>query len=409
MVSAGNAEVVQYISALDLSPDEFVRRYVAENTPVILTDCLSSEAWARAREWTPERLAELAPPGSCVHVAPLQADGRDKWLESADLWPGAAELEPLPGIVHPDRILAVAAARIDVSVDDFAASLHGRGPLPALYADGASNFDKSFGFLAKDLPGPPAVGDSLLFKRLDMWLGSRTFSTLHFDNYENLFAQLVGEKEFLLMPPGDTSRLVDGRLRKAYLSRREEDGVYERRASGLSDEAVMNYAAYDIHAPPAEYAERAGKLRRTVVRVRAGEVLYLPFGWWHQVTATPAEHGLCASAAFFFEPFFVRLQPKALAKAGPLLPNPKYRELCARLGLDDSDDDEQKPLAGEAAKAKGKGKGSDGYSSSQQQQLPVAMAAPSQQDSSQSKLQNAVTERENITETTTGNVDANKK
>jgi len=315
-----------------------VVRFVAENTPVVLEDALS-EGWSRALTWTPERFAAAAPEGTLLRVAPLMADGRDKWVESADLWPGAAQAEALPGVIHKDRVLAVAAARIDVSAEDFAASLRGEGSLPSLYADGASNFEHSFKFLAEDVPEPPAVGASLLFRRVDLWLGSRTLSTLHYDNYENLFAQLVGEKVFVLCPPGDTGKLVDGRLRKAYAKWNPEDGGFERCESGLSEEAVLNYAAYDIDAPPQEYEERAAKLRRTTVRVRAGEVLYLPFGWWHQVRGVPAEHGLCASAASFYEPFFVRLQPKALTKPGPLLPNPKYRKICARLHLDSSDDE----------------------------------------------------------------------
>jgi len=333
-------ELVQRTSARSLDPDEFVRRFVAENTPVVLEDALS-EGWSRALAWTPDALAAAAPAGAMVRVAPLQADGRDKWVESAALWPGADELDALPGVIHTDRVLAVAAARIEVPAEAFACALRGKGQLPALYADGASNLEHSFGFLAADVAVPLEVGASLQFRRTDLWLGSRTLSTLHFDNYENLFAQLVGEKEFVLCPPGDTPFLVDGRLRKAYAAWSSEgDGHFARHADGLSEEAVLNYAAYDVDAPPEEYAERAQKLRRTVVRVRAGEVLYLPFGWWHQVRAFPAEHGLCASAAAFYEPFFVRLQPRALARPGPLLPNPKYRRLCERLRLGDSDDEE---------------------------------------------------------------------
>lgn len=331
------------IPAASLSADEFIRKYVAENEPVILQNALP-ERWVHALAWTPDTIASLAPEGTRVRVAPLDADGCDKWIESAELWPGARTLEPLPGVVHEDRFLAVAAERIEISAPDFAAALRGEGSLPALYADGAQNASHSFGFLAEGLPGTPAVGGSLLFKHTDLWLGGRTRSTLHYDNVENLFAQLVGEKEFLLCPPGDTKYLVDGRLRKAYKTWRGEEAMFERTSQGISSEAVLNYAAYDIHSPPIEYAERAEKLRMQSVRVQAGEVLYLPFGWWHQVSGIPSEHGLCASASSYFEPFFVRLQPKALTKPGPLLPNPKYRRLCERLGLGDSSDEEgQKP------------------------------------------------------------------
>ncbi|CAE7429143.1 JMJD7 [Symbiodinium natans] len=281
-----------------------------------------------ALSWTPESLLEMAPADALVKVAPLMAHGRDKWVESADLWPDAKEAEPLPGVVRTDVVLAVAASRIEVPMADFVASLQGRPGLPACYADGAGNMQHSFSFLQSQLSGFPSLGESLIFNRTDMWLGGQTVSTLHFDNYENLFVQLVGEKEFLLCPPGDTDHLVDGRLRKAYATWEKSgggegasstSGTFSRTSGGLSTEAVMNYAAYDLDDPPAEYADDAAKLRRTVVTVRAGEVLYLPFAWWHQVRATPGPSGLCASAAAFFAPFFVRLQPRSLSTTGPML------------------------------------------------------------------------------------------
>lgn len=69
------------------------------------------------------------------------------------MW-GSSHL-PLPA--PQDRVLAVAASRIEVPVEDFAASLQGAGPLPSLYADGASNLQHSFGFLSGHLPEAPKV------------------------------------------------------------------------------------------------------------------------------------------------------------------------------------------------------------------------------------------------------------
>merc|ERR1712216_424366 len=107
--------------------------------------------------------------------------------------------------------------RITVPMTDFAASLWRERDLPKFYADGNDNLEQSFSFVAKDFPGPPLPlngPDPLLdYKRCDLWLGPGTVSELHFDNYENVFAQLVGDKSFLLFPPGDTKKLVDGRLR----------------------------------------------------------------------------------------------------------------------------------------------------------------------------------------------------
>lgn len=94
-------EPVARVAAADLHPDDFVRQFVAENTPVILEGALSPD-WQGPMAWTPEALARLAPPGASVRVAPLMEDGRDKWVESADLWPGASDLEALPGVLHED-------------------------------------------------------------------------------------------------------------------------------------------------------------------------------------------------------------------------------------------------------------------------------------------------------------------
>mmetsp|Transcript_24218 Transcript_24218/g.55297 ORF Transcript_24218/g.55297 Transcript_24218/m.55297 type:complete len:255 (+) Transcript_24218:215-979(+) len=134
-----------------------------------------------------------------------------------------------------------------------------------------------------------------------------------------------------------SKNLVDGRLRKVYYTWTGDD--FERCPAGVSNEAVLNYAAYDIHDPPEEYKDRACALRPLEVEVGPGEVLYLPFGWWHEVYAVPYE-GLCASVSFMYEPLFVRLQPKHRPVLGPLMFNPKYRPTFEELGLmEDSEED----------------------------------------------------------------------
>jgi hypothetical protein len=75
------------------------------------------------------------------------------------------------------------------------------------------------------------------------------------------------------------------------------------------------------------------------VTVEAGDALYIPIGWWHEVTALPAAGPLCCSASFMFTPFFVRLRSRSVA--GPLTLNPKYRHLWDRAEVDDEDDSEK--------------------------------------------------------------------
>jgi hypothetical protein len=74
------------------------------------------------------------------------------------------------------------------------------------------------------------------------------------------------------------------------------------------------------------------RLPAVAIDVRAGELLYLPFGWWHQVYSQPDcgadGGGLCASVSHSYTPFFCRLGGRATARLGPIGVNPAYRVLA---------------------------------------------------------------------------------
>lgn len=94
-----------------------------------------------------------------------------------------------------------------------------------------------------------------------LWAGSRdTRSGLHFDYADNLLAQIAGTKRVLLAPPRD-ARLLYPRPSNHCSSRVDSD-----------DPDTMRFPRY-AHATFHE-----GELR-------AGEVLYVPPGWWHAIRA----------------------------------------------------------------------------------------------------------------------------
>ncbi|KAG7351813.1 cupin-like domain containing protein [Nitzschia inconspicua] len=149
--------------------------------------------------------------------------------------------------------------------------------------------------------GPDAV---------NLWMGDeRAVSAMHKDHYENLFYVLSGEKVFSLCPPADAPFLYE---------RQVVSGQFQSRISqpGRSDAAPSwsvtidtvdqseemppssnaprkNYAkVHWIAADPfRQHAHRDHPLLRYAhpmpnVRVRAGEMLYLPSLWFHRVTQT---------------------------------------------------------------------------------------------------------------------------
>jgi len=186
--------------------------------------------------------------------------------------------------------------------------------------------EHSFGFLREGFFSPPAFAEALELKRVDLWLGARTVSRMHFDNLDNVFAQVVGSKTFVLARPADGAACQGGkRLRKARQCY-THPGVFSREGGGVMHETVLNYLG--VARPPT--------LPATAVTLGPGDLLYLPFGWWHEVHGhpEPVAGGLCASISHFYEPYYCRLGGKACKMLGPLMVHPRY---CK----DEGDEDEE--------------------------------------------------------------------
>jgi hypothetical protein len=100
--------------------------------------------------------------------------------------------------------------------------------------------------------------------RARFWLSAaNTSSPLHRDPPDNLFAQILGRKRFVLLAPGETENLYPYRI-----------------WSGLPD-----FARADAERPDYARFPRLRRARPVTCEVGAGEVLYLPRYWWHQVTS----------------------------------------------------------------------------------------------------------------------------
>jgi hypothetical protein len=96
-----------------------------------------------------------------------------------------------------------------------------------------------------------------------IWLGPKgTLTPLHCDYDDNLFAQIWGSKRFVLFPP------------------HHDDFLYTREVN-----PVLFGSAFDPGAPDFEAMPLAQQAVPLECVVSAGELLYLPAGWFHQVRA----------------------------------------------------------------------------------------------------------------------------
>lgn len=100
-------------------------------------------------------------------------------------------------------------------------------------------------------------------RRTNLWIGpAGTCSKFHYDEDENLFWQLYGQKRFILAAPSATDNLYP-------TNRSWGDG----------------YSPVDPKQPDFDAFPRFAGVTCHEVVLEPGDLLYLPPGWWHDVTS----------------------------------------------------------------------------------------------------------------------------
>lgn len=98
---------------------------------------------------------------------------------------------------------------------------------------------------------------------MDLWIGSKSYtSNLHFDAVDNVNLQIYGSKSFILYPPQ-----ISG---------------FKCRSIWSGTGHISTYKTYeDMRIGDASKQIDLERCQHIVLN--AGEMLYLPFSWWHEV------------------------------------------------------------------------------------------------------------------------------
>lgn len=231
-----------------ITPARFLSEYLDARRPVILRGL--ADEW-RSRSWTPEYLK--------------QAFGKVRI--SYEVWDGGlAPNNPLE-FARRQRFCETTLEQFIEMVEAAPQTLDGvyGAALPFHAAaeelqDATTALDAYMGF--------PALYALRIRRRLKhtplLWLGpAGTLSPLHFDKLDNFFFQVYGRKKWILVPPD------------------QSDHVYWPCAAFGKN--LLHWSPVDVEHPDFEKFPRLANARPMELVVEAGDVLFVPVGWWHAV------------------------------------------------------------------------------------------------------------------------------
>ena len=217
-----------------VSRDEFIDRYARCSRPLVLTDVTAD--WPAMQRWSPQDLKQRF-----GHLeVEIQAErNTDAQYEQNKL--AHRRTQRLADFV--DRVLA-------------------GGPTNDYYMTANNEVLREPGFapLLADIGSLPAVCDRMQLSRLSsFWFGpAGTVTPLHHDTVMLFHTQVVGRKRWRFISPLETPKLYN------------HNGVF---------------SPIDVDRPDLLRYPTFSEVKMLEVVVEPGETVFLPLGWWHQVTS----------------------------------------------------------------------------------------------------------------------------
>lgn len=282
-----NADSVEELDE-EPSPLEFMR-YVARNTPFVVRGGASD--WPAVKRWTASYLRESLA-GHHVNVAvtpygnadaPTDQDGHlifAKPHEEEQLFSSFLDYltsQELSSHSSPESRGEVRYAQ--TQNDNL------RNEYSSLY----SQVPPSIPFARIALQNEPDA--------VNLWIGSSASVTaLHRDNYENVYVQVAGRKHFVLLPA----------LCQPCVNEQElEPASYVREARGLrlqkEDGDKVPFATWDPDNPTIRSTKYSHLARPLRVTLEPGDMLYLPAMWYHKVSQSCSEEGICVAINYWYD------------------------------------------------------------------------------------------------------------
>lgn len=147
---------------------------------------------------------------------------------------------------------------------------------------------------------------------INFWLGnSHSTTALHKDNYENIYVQILGRKHFVLLPPVEAACVNE----KSVLAGTYVPQPRSSTSSSLSSEQhgeeliikidepeeYVPFATWDPDEPEKNATPFSQYSRPLRVTLEEGDMLYLPALWYHKVSQSCNDEGICCAVNYWYD------------------------------------------------------------------------------------------------------------
>ncbi|KAG9961190.1 phospholipase A2, partial [Aureobasidium melanogenum] len=274
---------------------EFLQ-YVARNRPFVVRK--GAQDWTAVQKWDSHYLLNVLG-DSLVNVAITPFGNADAVLKEAD--GSLSYVKPLERLEPFDKVIRyISEQELDQSE-----------PTPIKYAQTQNdNLRNEYSSLFEDVPSDIPFARIALRKTpeaVNFWLGNSLSTTsLHKDNYENLYVQVRGQKHFVIMPPTAAAAVNEQSVPGTTYVSTNKDETAKLKVQDLKHvldepELIVPVPTWDPDFPdvrPTPYSKLVKPLR---VTLNEGDMLYLPAMWYHKVGQSCGDEGYCCAVNYWYD------------------------------------------------------------------------------------------------------------
>ncbi|KAK1070176.1 hypothetical protein LTR74_004328 [Friedmanniomyces endolithicus] len=301
-----NAAVVD---ELDEQPSalEFMR-HVAANRPFVVRRAIRD--WPAFRKWDANYLRQLIGKEE-VKVAITPLGNADAVIESKE--------DDSLVFVEPYEVFEPFGEFLD-SIQRSSSSTTEVGHVK--YAQTQNdNLRHEYASLLPDVPTDIPYARIALGQNADainLWIGDdRSTTAVHKDNYENIYCQIRGEKDFVLLSPVEMPCVNEQLLARGRYApvppaadaatashdggKYDDSGVEALEVQLDADAERVPFATWDPDEPEKRTTAWSHLAKPLRVTLREGDMLYLPCFWYHKVSQRIGDEGFVCAVNYWYD------------------------------------------------------------------------------------------------------------